>query len=90
MFAAPTCRHVFAIGLLIALGPALAQEVAPSPRADAWRTGPAPATLEAGWKPARQALGFERGALGMQLDSGARLSIKSRRGGLALTLRQAF
>lgn len=42
------------------------------------------------WKPARSSLGFERGALGMQLDSGMRLSLKSRRGGPALYLRNTF
>ena len=42
------------------------------------------------WKPARSSLGFEHGALGMQLDSGMRLSLKSRRGGPALYLRNTF
>ncbi len=42
------------------------------------------------WKPARSRLIFEHGALGMQLDSGMRLSLKSRRGGLAVYLRNTF
>lgn len=42
------------------------------------------------WKPARSTLGFEHGAIGMQLDSGFRLSLKSRRGGPALYLRNSF
>ena len=42
------------------------------------------------WKPARSRLGLEHGALGMQLDSGMRLSLKSRRGGPALYLRNTF
>lgn len=42
------------------------------------------------WRPARSSLGFEHGALGMQLDSGMRLSLKSRRGGPALYLRNTF
>ena len=42
------------------------------------------------WKPARSSLGFEHGALGMQLDSGMHLSLKSRRGGPALYLRNTF
>lgn len=35
-------------------------------------------------------LGFDRGAIGMQLDSGYRLQMKPRRGGLALYLRGQF
>lgn len=42
------------------------------------------------WKPARSSMGFEHGALGMRLDSGVRLSLKSRRGGPALYLRSTF
>lgn len=42
------------------------------------------------WKPAASTLGFEHGALGVQLDSGFRLSLKSRRGGPALYLRNTF
>lgn len=42
------------------------------------------------WKPARSSLGLEHGALGMQLNSGMRLSLKSRRGGVALYLRNSF
>lgn len=42
------------------------------------------------WKPSRSRLGLEHGALGMQLDSGMRLSLKSRRGGPALYLRNTF
>jgi hypothetical protein len=39
---------------------------------------------------AGRGLGFERGAIGMQLDSGYRLQMKPRRGGLALYLRGQF
>lgn len=42
------------------------------------------------WKPAKQTFGFERGAIGMHFDSGYRLSVKPRRGGLALYLRGQF
>jgi hypothetical protein len=42
------------------------------------------------WRPARSTLGFEQGALGMQLDSGYHLSLKARRGGPALYLRGRF
>jgi hypothetical protein len=36
------------------------------------------------------AVAFEHGALGLQLESGFRLQLKSRRGGLALALRNTF
>lgn len=39
---------------------------------------------------AGRGLGFERGAIGMQLDSGYRLQMKPRRGGLAVYLRGQF
>lgn len=42
------------------------------------------------WKPARSALGLERGAIGVQLDSGYRLSLRTRRGGAGLYLRGNF
>jgi len=42
------------------------------------------------WKPARSTLGLEYRALGMQLNSGARLSLTARRGGPALYLRSTF
>jgi hypothetical protein len=42
------------------------------------------------WRPARSTMGFEQGALGMQLDSGYQLSLKARRGGPALYLRGRF
>lgn len=42
------------------------------------------------WKPSRSTLAFEHGAIGLRLDSGYRLSLKPRRGGLALYLRGAF
>lgn len=42
------------------------------------------------WKPSRSTLGFEHGAIGVQLDSGFRLSLKSRRGGPVLYLRNSF
>jgi hypothetical protein len=35
-------------------------------------------------------LGFDHGAIGMQLDSGYRLSLKPRHGGLGLYLRGQF
>lgn len=47
-------------------------------------------TVGVEWKPARSTLGFEHGALGVQLDSGFRLSLKSRRGGPMLYLRNTF
>ena len=42
------------------------------------------------WKPAKSRLGFDRGVLGLQFDSGYKLSLKARRGGLALYLRSQF
>jgi hypothetical protein len=42
------------------------------------------------WKPAKRTLGFDHGAIGMQLDSGYRLSLKPRHGGLGLYLRGQF
>lgn len=42
------------------------------------------------WKPAKRALGFDHGAIGVQLDSGYRLSLKPRHGGLGLYLRGQF
>jgi hypothetical protein len=42
------------------------------------------------WKPAKRTLGFEHGAVGMQLDSGYRLALKPRHGGLGLYLRGQF
>lgn len=42
------------------------------------------------WKPAKPALGFEHGAIGMHFDSGYRLSLKARRGGLRIVLRGEF
>lgn len=42
------------------------------------------------WKPAKATLGLERGAIGLQLDSGYRLSLRTRRGGAALYLRGKF
>jgi hypothetical protein len=42
------------------------------------------------WRPARSTLGFEQGALGMQLDSGYQVSLKARGGGPALYLRGRF
>lgn len=42
------------------------------------------------WKPAKSALGLERGAIGLQLDSGYRLSLRTRRGGAAIYLRGKF
>jgi hypothetical protein len=42
------------------------------------------------WKPASSRLGFDRGMLGMQFDSGYRLSFKARRDGLRIYLRGQF
>jgi hypothetical protein len=42
------------------------------------------------WKPARSTFGFEHGAFGLHLDSGYRLSLKARHGGLAIYLRGKF
>jgi hypothetical protein len=42
------------------------------------------------WRPAKSTLGFDHGALGVQLDSGYRLSLKARGGGAALYLRGRF
>ncbi len=42
------------------------------------------------WKPAQPKLGLEQGALGFQLASGYKLSLKARHGGPALYLRGKF
>lgn len=42
------------------------------------------------WRPAKATLGLEHGALGMQLESGYRLSLKVRHGGLSLYVRSQF
>lgn len=42
------------------------------------------------WLPAKSTLGLEHGALGMQLDSSYRVSLKLRRGGPSLYLRSPF
>ncbi len=42
------------------------------------------------WKPAKRKLGFDHGAIGMTLDSGYKLSLKPRHGGLGLYLRGQF
>jgi hypothetical protein len=42
------------------------------------------------WKPARSTFGFDHGAFGLRLDSGYRLSLKARHGGLAIYLRGKF
>lgn len=42
------------------------------------------------WKPAKHALGFDHGAIGMHFDSGYRLSVKPRHGGLGVYLRGQF
>ena len=42
------------------------------------------------WKPAKSKLGFEHGAIGMHFDSGYKLSLKARHGGLGLYLRGQF
>jgi hypothetical protein len=48
------------------------------------------AKLGVEWTPSKMAMGFEQGALGMQLASGYRLSLKARHGGPALYLRSRF
>jgi len=42
------------------------------------------------WKPATSRFGFEHRSFGLQLDSGYRLSLRARSGGLALYLRGKF
>jgi hypothetical protein len=42
------------------------------------------------WKPARARWGFEHGRLAVQLDDGTRLSLRPRRGGLAISLKRSF
>jgi hypothetical protein len=42
------------------------------------------------WKPAKSRIGFDQGVLGMHFDSGYKLSLKARHGGLALYLRSQF
>lgn len=42
------------------------------------------------WKPAKSRLGFEGGRLGLQLDSGYRMSLRTRKGGLTIYLRRTF
>jgi hypothetical protein len=42
------------------------------------------------WKPAKSRFGFEHRSLGLQLDSGYRLSFRARSGGLAIYLRGKF
>ena len=42
------------------------------------------------WKTRKSRLGFDRGSVAMQLDSGYRLSLRTRRGGVALVLRGSF
>lgn len=42
------------------------------------------------WKPRTSALGFERGALGIRFDSGYRMSLRAKRGGVGVYLRRQF
>ena len=42
------------------------------------------------WRPAKATLGLEQGALGMQLESGYRLSLRLRHGGPSLYVRSQF
>ena len=42
------------------------------------------------WKPAKRSFGFDHGAIGMTLDSGYKLSLKPRHGGLGVYLRGQF
>ena len=67
--------------------------------ADAYRArglGAGPVGIDYGtkvgveWRPAKSTLGLEHGALGMQLESGYKLSLKVRHGGPSLYLRSQF
>lgn len=42
------------------------------------------------WKPVKSRFGFEGGRLGVQLDSGYRVSFRTRKGGLSIYLRRTF
>jgi len=42
------------------------------------------------WKPAKQRFGIDHGALGIHLDSGYRIALRARHGGLGLYLRTQF
>jgi len=42
------------------------------------------------WKEARSRFGFDKGALGVQFDSGVRMSLRARKGGLGVYLRGQF
>jgi len=42
------------------------------------------------WKERKSRVGFEKGALGVQFDSGLRMSLRARKGGLGLYLRGQF
>jgi len=48
------------------------------------------AQLGVEWQPTRSTLGFERGALGLQLNTDYRLSLKTRHGAPVLYLRTTF
>jgi hypothetical protein len=51
---------------------------------------PVSARVGVEWQPAKSTLGLEHGAIGMQLDSGARVSLKARHGGPMLYVRNRF
>lgn len=42
------------------------------------------------WKPVKSRFGFEGGRFGVQLDSGYRMSLRTRKGGLSIYLRRTF
>ncbi|WP_280152963.1 hypothetical protein [Piscinibacter sp. XHJ-5] len=42
------------------------------------------------WKPAKSTLGFDHGTIGVHFDSGYRLSVRPRKGGLGVYLRGQF
>lgn len=42
------------------------------------------------WKPAKSRVGFEGGRLGLQLDSGYRMSLRTKKGGIGVYLRGTF
>ncbi len=53
-------------------------------------TSPVAVRVGVDWQPSKSTLGLDHGAIGMQLDSGARVSLKARRGGPMLYLRNRF
>jgi hypothetical protein len=58
--------------------------------ADAGAVAPVSARVGMDWQPSKSTLGLEQGAIGVQLESGTRMSLKARRGGPMLYLRNRF